>query len=587
MDKRPRKPKGRLRRRYDEWRHTLSDNQFARVRFMVAGGGAALVLLAAGIALRPVWNGWRHRRAMEQAMDYAERQDYRNTLLALKRATELAPLDLATWRAVSDRLAELGSPETVMARENAVRLSPADMAMRLALVSDALRFGQVDLAESTLGEIDEAARRDAGFHRLAAAVAVATGETGRLEEHLEALVKAEPGDDNARFNLCAVRLWGADVAKQAEALRGLEELTASPVARVRASLELLKHAARVRDPARARAVTDLLVSRLGVRAAATSLDGTEPPGWSALLQGLKDAAVRGGAADTALVARWLGDVRLGREALVWIDGLPDGVRTDAAVARVAASLSAESGDFDRLGPLLLAGALGPLPPDAARLAIAARVQMVRYQKSRGRGTWEDALTACGESPQAFAALASLADIWGDTEGNERALREVLRRQPRAHWAYLALRNLYSAQGDTAGLWQLYGDWMRVRPDRADFIRTWLSLGLVLNRLPAPARQTALQRAEAADADPLDRALAAAVHWRDREQDRAVALLDTLSPADCNRPDVAFWRAVVLAATPARADDARQALNAARRPGLFGEQVLLLDEAEKVTGKVMK
>lgn len=577
----------RAREAYGNWRARQSDGQFAMLRSTALLAAAAVLAGAGYLWARPAWDQWRHRKAMAQAIEYAERRDYANTMLSLKRATELAPLDLATWRRVSRQLAELGSPETIVARENVVRLDPGDQAMRLALVADALRFGRIDLANTTLEGVGGAARGDAAFHRLAAAVALATGEQDQLKAHLEALVAAAPDDSAARFNLAAIRLWGGDEAEGRAALLELERLTLEPAARVRAGLELLKHAARTRDAGRARIVTDLLLSRLGVRAAAVPGANGEPPGWAALLQGLQDAAVQGGAADVALVAGWLGDVRLSREALVWLDGLPKDIRSDPAVLRAGASLSAGIEDYDRLEPLLRAGGLGPIPPDAVRLALAAQVQRVRYQKSRGRGTWEDAISACGESVNALTGLATLAEIWRDAEGNERVLQEILRRQPKTHWVYLALRNLYASQAATEKLWQLHGGWAQVRPDDPRLAQTWLSLGILLDKVPSPAAQAAIRRAGEPGSAPLDRALAAALLWRAGRRVQALEMLDTLPGEVRTRADIAFWRAIVLADEPARAEEARAAAAAARRPGLLPEEAHLLETAERKAGRFQK
>jgi hypothetical protein len=570
-------------RRYRNWRAQIYDTQFAMIRATVI---VVLLLVVAGIvyvAGRPAWNAWRHRKAMAQAMDYAERQDYRNTMLALKRATELAPMDLATWREVADRLAELGAPQALVARENVVRLDPGDMSMRLALVTDALRFGQTDVASATLEDMEKAAQADAAFHRLAAAVAMATGESDRLEEHLAALVAAEPEDTTARFNLAAVRLWSINPATQAEALAELEKLTAVREMRVRAGLELLKQAARVRDADRARAVVDLLLNRMGVAPSLRVSYDQTPPGWAALVQGLEDTAELTGAADVALVARWLGDVRMGTEALSWLDRLPESLRTAPAVARVDTLLTAETDNLDRLESLLRAGGLGPIPTDATRLAVASRVQQSRYQEPHGRATWEDAITACAGSVSALSGLATLSDVWRDAEGNELVLREILQKQPRLNWARMALRNRYLARGDTVRLWQLYESWVNGGSTDSSVVRPWLTMGAVLDRLSAEAVKVALDRAGQPQADALDLSLAAAAQWRRHSMTEALAWLDKLPPADRTRPDVAFWRAVILADTDRHAE-AAEAARLAKREGLSLEEKALLAPAGRFTGR---
>jgi hypothetical protein len=448
------------------------------------------------------------------------------------------------------------------------------MSMRLALVTDALRFGQVDVASATLENMDKAAQSDAAFHRLAAAVAMATGESDRLEEHLAALVAADPQDVTARFNLAAVRLWSVDPAKQVAAIKELESLTAVREMRVRAGLELLKQAARVRDANRARDVVDLLLNRMGVAPSLRVSYDQTPPGWAALVQGLEESAEHTGASDVALVARWLGDVRMGQDALSWLDRLPDALRTQSVVVRVNTLLSAEADDYDRLETLLRQGGLGPVPADAVRLAIASQVQRSRYTEPHGRATWEDAVAACGDSVPALAGLATLSDVWRDGDGNELVLREVLKRQPRLNWARDALRNRYLARGDTVRLWQLYETWANGRAEDSAVVRPWLTLGAVLNRLSEDAAKLAVTRAGQPGADALDLSLAAAALWRRGSLAEAVVWLDKVPARDRDRPDVAFWRAVVLADTDRRAEAAEAAIQA-KREGLSAEEKALL------------
>jgi hypothetical protein len=569
-----------LAQRYESWSGHLTESQFATIRAALVGAGVIVVGLLVFVAVRPMWNGWRQQRAMAQAVAFAEDHDYRNSVLALKRAAELGPADLATWKAAADRLAELGAPQALIARENAMRVSGGEVSMRLAWVADALRFGEVDTAKAALEQIDRPARADAAFHRLAASVAMATGETTRLDEHLAALVAAEPENVTARFNLNAVRLWDPDAGRRAGAVENLEKLTAVGEVRVRAGLELLKHAARVKDAGRARHVVDLLLDRMGVAPALRVSYDDSPPGWNALVQGLQETAVRGGPADVALVARWMGDVRMGKEALRWLETIPPDLLNAPAVRRLDALLSAEADDRRRLERLLEAGALGPLSPDAIRLAIAARVEVTSHREPSGRSMWDDALAACGESVTALSALATLADCWRDGEFSERALQEVLRRNPRSEWAYNGLRDRYAGAGDSVRLWQLHGGWLDLKGDDSDTARAWLSLGAVLNRLTPDATALALRRAEAATAQPIDYALAAACRWRNGAVKDAGAWLDKVPVEARGRADVVFWRAVVFADDSRRRNEARDAAILVQQDGLLPEEKALLVNALK-------
>ena len=570
-----------LRRRYQLWHEHLTETQKDLLRLGLIVFGAAALAGAVYFFAAPSWRGWRHRQALRQALEHAERQDYRGSMLALKRATELAPLDLATWREVAERLAELGSPQSVLAHENMVRLAPGDVSLRLALVGEALRFGQTGSADAALRELDKAARADASFHRLAAALSMATGEAAQLEEHLAALIAASPNDFIARFNLAALRVWNLDTAKRDDALAELEALTSAPPVRVRAGLELLKHAARTRDAARARHVVDILLDRLPSPAsppAPASDSGSEAPaGWLELVAALQADAAHTGGAEVELVARWMAEVRLRKEALAWIDTLPAALRDTQPVQRAEVSLGAETDNLDRLATLLRAGALGPLPADTVQLALTSRLQRRRYQETHGRDTWQDAIASCRGDPAALGALATLAELWRDPAGNEQVLLAVLESQPQATWVFEALRNNYLARAEMTKLWQLHEKWVRADPANPAVARTWLHLSAVLDRVSPEAAGLAAHRAEAPDADPLDRCLAAAIAWRRKQLPAALQWLASVPAAARERADVAFWLAVILADSPSdeHREPARQALAQAKRPGLAAEEIALL------------
>jgi|GEM_PF-2094774 hypothetical protein len=576
---------GGLRARLQLWHEHLSESQKDALRLVLIVLGLAVLAGATYFLAGPSWRGWRQRQALRQAIEYAERQDHRGSMLALKRAIDLAPLDLATWREIAERLAEIGSPQSVFAHENLVRLAPGDISLRLALVEEALRFGQTDAADLALAGLDEAARSDANFHRLAAALAMATGQAALLEEHLASLASLTPDDHLARFNLAALRIWSLDEAKRSEGLAELEALTAEPSTRVRAGLELLKHAARVRDADRARQVVDLLLARLPVPelppSAAT--DDGSPAGWRELIAALKADAARAGGPEVELVARWMGEVRLRREALDWIDTLPAELRDSQPVQRAEVSLGADTEDQERLARLLRAGALGPLADDTVQLALTSRLQRRHYREAHGRGTWRDAITSCRSNPAALGALATLAELWRDPVGNEEALLAVLETQPQATWVFEALRNNYLARGETVRLWQLYEKWVRATPADSGIARTWLHLGAVLDRMPPEAITLARQRAESPGADPLDLCLAAASAWRLGESVEAFRILDTIPVAARTRADVAFWIAVIWSGSPHAEHQllAQESRLRAQRPGLSLEERALL---EKIAAK---
>ena len=549
------------------------------------GVGLAGLVLLASLALvfgKPSWRHWQHGQALAQAHEFARQRDYRSTLLALRRATELASDDIGTWKEAANYLSELGLPEAVVARQNVAVLAPQDISLRLAVVTEALRFGQTEVAEATVDGINAASRQEVAFHRLAAALAVALGRTQELEEHLAAIVAACPGDDQARFNLTAVRLWGGDETVSTQAQGALEELLKSRPVRIRAALELLKYAARSRDPARVDRLVSVLLDRFGAPEGMMQVVVKgEPVGWYAWLDTLKHNAADSGPDDVARVARWFGDIGQSRETLLWIEGLPPQLRDSMEVASVAADLAASVEELRRLGSLLRAGAWGTWPEDAITLALASRVQQLRLSQLRAQQTWTDAVTACDDSLVGLRALVRLAASWHDEPGEELALETIVQRRPQALWACEALRVIYARRGNIPKLWQLYDGWTQRVPGDLRVRAEWVRLGCILGSISPEMVKQVQDWFGGNPGDPAAMLAWAQVLWQQNRTREALPLLVLLPSEQKDKPGVVFWLALVQADLRQK-DAARVSLTRALRPELGKEERNLLQiAAEKV------
>ncbi len=562
---------GRIKARVHNYWAGLSETE--RSVRQVALGAAVLAVLAvpAWFFGWPAWQRWQRGQAVEQVRVFAEQHDYRSATLALRRALELGAGDPAAWRQAVRLLGEIGSPEVLTAHEQLARMSPGDNAVRLALVRDALRFERLDLAREALEAIDAQGRDETAFYRLAAALAQAMGRDEEIEASLARLVEVAPDDAVARFNLAAVRQWSLDDAKRTAAQTELAALTDDPRVRVRAALEWLKAAAREQDEQQLRATIAALQEKFvpGWRADFPDAEGA---GWARLVEHLKVAATADGAEATAVLAGWLGEIGQPRETLVWLESLPAALRSGSEVADIAAELSARIGDLDRVERYLREGAWGVWPRDALTLAIASRLQVLRYGEAPGRATWGTALAAAGGSLPGLRAMVRLADVWGDGEGRERALQEVATRFPKSFWAHEALVAYHAARNDLPRLALAYEQWARQMPGNAELIVRTTVLASILDRLTVDglSRIETLHAREPSSGSAI--ALAAA-RWRKGKPAETVALLASLTDEQQRLPTVAFWRGLALADLGAK-EEAEPALQTAWRAGLSAEEGVL-------------
>jgi len=561
----------------DYW-HWATEGQRDMIRLGV--GLLVFILLAVAVFTfgKPWWHRWQHEQALVQAHEFARQRDYRSTLLALRRATELAPDDIDTWKETAHYLSELGLPEAVVARQNVALLAPQDIGLRLAVVTEALRFGQTEVAETTAAGINAASRQEVAFHRLAAALAVALGRSAELEEHLAAIVAACPGDEQARFNLMAVRLWSGDATASAQAQAELETLLDRRPVRIRAALELLKYAARTRDPARVDRLVSLLLDRFGAPAGMMQVVVKgEPVGWYAWLDTLKSGAAASGPDDVARVARWFGDIGQARETLLWLEGLPPEVRNSTEVASAAADLAAGVDELRRLGALLRAGAWGAWPDDAITLSLASRVQQLRLSDLRARQTWADAVTACDDSLVGLRALVRLASWWHDDPGEELALETIIKRRPQALWACDALRVIYARRGDLPKLWRLYDEWTQRVPGDLKVRSEWVRLGCILGSVSPEMVKQVQDWFDASPGNPAAMLAWAQVLWQRHRAREALPLLVLMPAEQRDSPGVVFWLALVQADLGQK-EAARDSLVRALRPGMGKEEKDLLQVA---------
>jgi thioredoxin-like negative regulator of GroEL len=523
---------------------------------------------------RPLWLRWQNREALAQAETFSEEKDYQSMLLALRRATQSAPNDPTTWKQVIHYLAAIASPETILtAREQLIRLTPQDMAVRVALVQDALKAGRYDTANAALAGFDDAARRDAAFFRLAVAVAVAEGQPSVLQDRLAKLTAADPSDLNARFTYAALRLWNPDASVRDAARAELEGLIPDRSYRIRAAIELLSEAARRNDTS---GIQGLLARLLDAFSPGTPADFSAPavPGWAALVDGMKAASAAGAPSDSALVARWLADMGRRREAIAWLERLPSVSRSDPVVADTAAELVAEEQDLPQLDRLLRDGAWGAWPDETRLLALSSHLEMLRFDAERGHALWSDAVASSADSLHGLRALVRLANAWHDPDGAELALRKILDRDPRIFWAYDALRTSYVARGDLTRLWQLYGQWVQEAPDDREITAQWILLSCILNRGTSDAYPHATHLTTDSSAGILARA---AVLWRQGSFDAAHSLLMDIPEQQRREPAIAFWVALVAADLNLRGE-AAQAIEEARKAPMPTEQLALLQDA---------
>ena len=422
--------------------------------------GAVLALAAAGLVAKdPLmrrYRYWKQARALEQARGFVANKDVLNAQLALDVALKAVPSDATTIRVAADILEQVGAPQAMRLRRMVTQLLPDSAEDSARLILCCLRFHDYNAAKDALAGSSPAISEQLPMMKAALAYALATADTAVADALLIELRKRLPDDADVVYAQALLHLRHPDEAKRAEARRQLDEIAQShPERAAQVNRELAGAALQAQDYAEARKRFDAILADPG----ATLGDRLQRANLSLLVDHVPFETVYAelaplgakSAGDAAQLARWLQVQKRTAEAERLLAGLPEEFRKDRDLRAVQADLAAQGGDWNRLTPMIEAGAWGDIPAESVRLAMSARVVGEQGNTALRLEIWDAAIQAAGPSLSALGVLQRLAGLWEWSKEGENTLWTIARAFPDQTWAHQALFNLYKDQKNTAGM----------------------------------------------------------------------------------------------------------------------------------------
>ena len=430
--------------------------------YLIWSGLAVLLagLIALALIARPAYHRFKERRVMAQARLFFDKGEEKKCALSLRQALGLNQKNAQAVRMMADLLDRAQNPYVLGWRQRAVELDPTTE-NRILLVATALRASDVALGQRVLNEVAVADRESAPYHSVAAHLAIKLNKTGEAEQHLQALIRAEPTNRLHQLNLAVLHLSSTNDPVVVAARQSLEQSAGDPAVALDALRSLTVDALNRGDLVRANVFSKRLVAEKGaglshklqhlsvLKGANGVAQGTESGGEefeSFLTAVQKD--VQTNATSVAEVADWMNAHELSVRALTWLKGLPQEFQTEQPIPLAKANCYLARKDWSGLESYLDSEKWKN--QEFVRFALLGRCAREANNGDLAEAYWHRARRAATENADALTQLWRMAKAWGWNRQADDALQTLADQFPTEKWPLQALVRTYIVQATPPG-----------------------------------------------------------------------------------------------------------------------------------------
>jgi Flp pilus assembly protein TadD len=548
---------------------------FAFVLLIVIAGG-----IVAWVYGRPMYHRWREQRTLKQAQEFFGKSDYQNAALALRQVLVLNNANVEAWRLRATITERLRLPNALECRERVVELQPNNPTNQLQLAQTAIFMGNYIRAEKALATIAPAEQNVAAYHQLAAMIALSRNELSEAERQLKEVARLQPENKQIQLNLAVLDLQSGDRAVIENALKSLQQLYENPDYHHEALRQLVLAAVKQKDWVKA-----VILSRELQSDAKASLDdqllqlqvlkeSKNAEFDRALLQVKETCKTNGGS--VCRLAVWLIGHEQANDAASWMASLAEELQARLEVKMTRADCLLAMKDWEALQNLLQSEHWDQ--SDYLRHAMLARAARERREDLGAQTEWGSALRAAAEHPKQLKTLAQLANSWSWERETEDTLWQIAQRYPGERWALETLHRSFLKSGNTLGLQKLYSELLQRNPNDLPAQNNLATVNLLLNLQTARAHELARTAYESAKTNAsFASTYAYSLHLQGKTAE-GVAVLETLSAAELEKPEIALYYGVIQ--TAAAPEKAGKYLHLAEQAAALPEEKALVASARK-------
>jgi thioredoxin-like negative regulator of GroEL len=552
---------------------------------LLLGGLIGLVLLIGGIwAAHGGYVRWQERRLVRRAVGALQQGDYRTASLAARNVLDIKPSSAAAARVIAEIAERGGDRGALNWRRRVTELEPHSSEDALALARCALQFNDPATAERALTMVDEGSRQTAGYHAVVALSAQSHDENEKAEKEWSEAVRLAPNDNAYRLQFGMVQLRAADPQRHAAGEQILQELRQDSKQRAPATRALINEGTVRRQDA---AALLQLARELQSYPEATITDRLlyldflhqmNDPQFSGYLTNLERDAAHNGS-DLAALLSWMSQNNLNLLAIDLIKSLPAESTAKWPIPLAVAEIYSRLADWHRLEAAMKGANWQQF--DYLRHAYLTRALRGEDKPAAAEREWASAAKMAANQSDSLVALIKVTSEWKWTAETTELLWDLMKFPEKQKEALQTLYRLYSANGDTQGLYRVLIRLSQNGAQNLDLKNNLAQIELLLNANMEEGRRLAAEVHQKAPSNPAYTATYAYSLLTKGEAKAAVKAMNLLKPDQLSDPSVSAYYGICLAAV--RNQQAITYLEAGRKARLLPEEKELIEKAFATLG----
>lgn len=543
---------------------------------------ALIVLLSvAGVVGYKQFRAWQQRRLVAEANALVNQGDYRRASLDARRLLQINPRSAEGCRILAKLAEKAGSRAALDWRRRVMELGEATPNDLILLARAAVRFDDRGTVDVALSKLPESAKETAEYHALLADIALTARDGVEMEKQLSEAARLEPANKDYAMRLAALRLGAGDREIRENGKQTLVEMQNDPLLRREATRYLAEDALRQNRTLAAMELARQLDSfpdktfadRLVLL---TALDAAKDNGFAAFLNEMKSSSADDPERASALLT-WLNMHNRATDAIAWSGALPPGVLGQKLVQIALSDAYVASKDWNGLLKLVRAGNWGTV--DFLRNAIQARALREMGNDPESAAQWNEALKKIAADPKQALLLAETVEKWGWLNEAIDLLWLVAKDPAKGNDALQVLYRHFSQTGDAENLYRVMLHQTEFRPNDRNVQNNFAQLSLLLNLNADRGQKAAREVYESDPKNPAYVSTYAFALYTQGDVKKALKTLETLSPDQLHKPEIAAYYGIVLAAAGDRAR-APEFLDLGEKAQLLPQEKALVEKARR-------